>query len=574
MIKGIPAGRGFGIGAAVLYYETEDFCRFAGTRITEAEIETELNRYGEAVEVAFKRLEGVKAKADQVLGAKEALMFEAYKMVLHDPLFQEMVETNIKVQLLSTEAAVLEAVAKIQALFLALDNEYMKQRAEDVENVGGNLLEALSGVARPDLSCLDRDVILIAKDLTPADTVSLDRVHIKGFAIEKGGVTSHTAIVARNLEIPAVVGCGEQLRDIAVGQTVILDGIAGTVLINPDGALLAAYQEKQRRYTSQVQELKQLKSEPAVTRDGVQVELVGNIAQPQDALRVIENGGSGIGLFRTEFLFLDGAQLPTEEEQFQAYRQVAGMMGGRPCIIRTLDVGGDKQPKNIAIPEETNPFLGYRAIRICLNEPVIFKTQLRAILRASAFGNLRIMFPMITGLEELRAAKQMLAEVRQELADQAIPFDPELKTGIMIETPAAAMIADLLAREADFFSIGANDLCQYTLAVDRLNEKVSYLYQPLHPGVLRLIRRVIDAGHQAGIKVGMCGEMAASPESALILLGLGLDEFSMNPAAIPYVKQAIRTVTFQAAAAIANHVMTLSDPDLILAYLKEQCDVD
>lgn len=574
MMKGIPASQGFGIGKALVYKEAEDIKGFAGRKISGAEVENELKRFEAALVTAGKYLEDVKVSAAQVLGEKELLVFEAYQMLLQDPLFSEMVLTNIKIEQLSGEAAVLAAVDKIRAMFSAIDNEYMKQRADDVVNVGKHVIEALLGVGKINLSCLEGDTILIAEDLTPAETVALDVKHIKGIAIEKGGVTSHTAIVARTLGIPAVVGCGADIGSISSEATVIVDGQSGWVLVNPDATKLEEYQEKSRQYAEEIQEIKRLKEQPAQTTDGLTIELSGNIAGPEESLKVLENGGEGIGLFRTEFLYLGRNQLPTEEEQFRAYKRVTEIMGNKPCIIRTMDIGGDKQPQNIDIPPETNPFLGYRAIRICLKEVGLFKTQLRAILRASAFGNLKIMFPMISGLEELQAAKKILAEVKLQLDQQAIPYDKNLPVGIMVETPAAVMIADILAPEADFFSIGTNDLCQYTLAVDRMNEKISYLYNPLHIGVLRSIKTVIEAGHKAGIKVGMCGEMASGIENAVILLGLGLDEFSMTASAIPHVKKMIRNLSAKKAQEIASAVMKMTDASLIPDYIKEHFHVD
>ncbi|MCX7710161.1 MAG: phosphoenolpyruvate--protein phosphotransferase [Clostridia bacterium] len=574
MIKGIPASKGIGIGKALVYKEAEDSNKFAGRKVTETEIENEISRFKAAHEATGKKLDETKIKASKVLEEKDLQLFEAYKMVLNDPILNDMVLANIKTQLLCVEASVLEAVGKIKAMFLAINNEYMKQRAEDVENVGNYILDALLGRERIDLSHLEEDTILIAKDLTPADTVGLDKKHIKGFAIEKGGETSHTAIVARTLEIPAVVGCGENIMNISSGDSLILDGETGIVIINPKATEFEEYSAKFLKHSTEAEEIKQLRDKSAETRDGIRVELVGNIAKPEEASSVLEKGGEGIGLFRTEFLYLDRSQLPTEEEQFQEYKKVAESMGGLPCIIRTMDIGGDKQMKSLHMPAEENPFLGYRAIRICLNEIEIFKTQLRAILRASVYGKLKIMFPMISGIEELREAKKILGEVKAELNEKNIPFDQSLKIGIMIEIPSAAMIADLLAKEVDFFSIGTNDLCQYTLAVDRMNEKVSYLYNPLHLGVLRLIRNIIEAGHQAGIKVGMCGEMAANIENAVILLGLGLDEFSMVPSSIPYVKRAIRNITFEKAKQIAENVMKMENTKQINDYVKERLYAD
>lgn len=574
MIKGIPASNGIGIGKALVYQEEDKSKEYTGKKIGETQLENEMTRFAEAVQIAGKKLEEAKIKASKILEEKDLQLFEAYMKVLGDPILNDMVRTNIQKQYLCAEASVLEAVDKIKAMFLTIDNDYMKQRAEDVENVGNYILDALLGRERVDLSQLEADTILIARDLTPADTVALDKARIKGFAIAKGGETSHTAIVARMLEIPAVVGCGENILKISSGETVILDGAAGTVLSNPDSEQLGFYMQEQQKYLAVQEEIGQLKEKSAVTIDGMRVELFGNIGKPEEALSVVEKGGQGIGLFRTEFLYMDRNQLPSEEEQFQAYKKAAESMGGMPCIIRTLDIGGDKQIKSLELPVEENPFLGYRAIRICLKEVEIFKTQLKAILRASTYGTLKIMFPMISGIEELRAAKKILAEVKNDLDEKSIPYDRNIQVGIMIEIPSAAITADILAKEADFFSIGTNDLCQYSLAVDRMNENVSYLYNPMHPGVLRLIKNVIETGHEAGIKVGMCGEMASNVESAAVLLGLGLDEFSMAPSSIPYIKKAICNLTFEKAGDIAENVLKISDAAQIRIYVKERLNAD
>ncbi len=574
MIKGIPASNGIGIGRALVYLEEDKSKEYTGKKIGETQLENEMARFAEAVQIAGKKLEEAKVKASKIFEEKDLQLFEAYIKVLGDPILNDMVRTNIQKQYLCAEASVLEAVDKIKAMFLTIDNDYMKQRAEDVENVGSYILDALLGRERIDLSQLEADTILIARDLTPADTVALDKARIKGFAIAKGGETSHTAIVARMLEIPAVVGCGENILKISSGETVILDCTEGTVISNPGSEQLRFYMQKQQKHLAVQEEIGQLKEKPAVTIDGIRVELFGNIGKPEEALSVVEKGGQGIGLFRTEFLYMDRNQLPSEEEQFQAYKKAAEIMGGMPCIIRTLDIGGDKQIKGLELPAEENPFLGYRAIRICLKEVEVFKTQLKAILRASKYGTLKIMFPMISGIEELRAAKKILDEVKNSLDEKGIPYDRNIQVGIMIEIPSAAMTADILAKEADFFSIGTNDLCQYSLAVDRMNENVSYLYNPMHPGVLRLIKNVIEAGHEAGIKVGMCGEMASNVESTAVLIGLGLDEFSMAPSSIPYIKKTICNLTFEKAGDIAENVLKISDAAQIRNYVKERLNAD
>ena len=569
-IKGIGASKGIGVGKAVVLKAAEDKGKFVDKRILESETEKETERFNKAVADTAKYYDEIIEKARGVLKEQEIQVFEAYKLLLNDPILMDMIADFIKNELLCAEGSLIKAVEQVKSMFLALNDEYMRQRAEDIENVGKNIFMSLTGNMPADLSNLYEDSIIVAEDLSPADTVSLDRRHVKGFAVEKGGVTSHTAIIARTMEIPALVGCGSELKKINNGDILIVDGIKGVLIPNPDPDVLKNYLDLQNEYNRQVEKIKSLKDEPSITLDGRKVLLAGNIATPEEANEVLSRGGEGIGLFRTEFLYLNRDSLPSEDEQFEAYRKVAEVMKDRPCIIRTLDIGGDKQSALLNIPKEENPFLGYRAIRICLTERDIFKTQLRAILRASAFGNLRVMFPMISCVEELREAKAVLKEAMSELDERNIQYNKDIEVGIMIEVPSAALSADILAREADFFSIGTNDLCQYTLAVDRMNEKITALYNPLNIGVLRLIKNVIDAAHERGIEVGMCGEMASNPEYAVLLIGLGLDELSMVPASIPYVKQAVRNICFEKAASIAKTALSLGETDKIINLLKEE----
>ncbi len=568
MYKGIAASRGIGIGKAFVIKEQNDTAQYKERKILETEVENEITRFMEAVIATESYFDEVAEKSRDVLSEAEQQVFEAYKLVLKDPMFQDMVTSSIKEESLCAEGAVIKSVDQTKSMFLALNDEYMRQRADDIENVGKQILVSLTGNRTADLSKLSEDSIIIAEDLSPADTVSMNREYVKGFAVEKGGETSHTAIIARTIEIPALVGCGEKIREITHGDTLIIDGIEGILIANPTPEELATYLKKQSQYIEELEKIKALKDEPARTLDGRNVHLVGNIATPEEAKDVLEKGGDGIGLFRTEFLYLNRDELPSEDDQFKAYKEVAEVMGDRPCIIRTLDIGGDKQSALINMPKEENPFLGYRAIRICLNERDMFKTQLRAILRASAYGNLKIMFPMISCLEELREAKQILNDAMTELDARNVPFNRDIQVGIMIEVPSAALAADILAQEADFFSIGTNDLCQYTLAVDRMNERISSLYNPLNIGVLRLIKRVIDSAHEYGIKVGMCGEMASNPEYTTLLLGLGLDEFSMVPASIPHVKQAVRNTTLKNAVSTAEEILSLNESNKIKNHLK------
>lgn len=570
MIKGIAASKGIGIGKAFVLKTKVDTSLYTGKKVSTADVENELKRFKEAVEETDKHYDVVIKKAKGVLNDSEQQVFHAYKMMLKDPIFTDMVTGSIKNDLLSVEWAVIASADQLKQMFLQLNDDYMKQRAEDVGNIGKSILLNLIGSTVADLSEISEDTIIIAEDLSPADTVSMNKRYVKGFAVEKGGETSHTAIMARTMEIPALVGCEKKINGIKNGELVIIDGMNGIIIPSPTSDVLDEYTCKQREYLDAVEKIKALKDEPSVTLDGKNIHLVGNIAKPEEALEVLAKGGNGIGLFRTEFLYLNRVDLPTEEDQFLAYKMVADAMGIRPCIIRTLDIGGDKKSALLNLPNEDNPFLGYRAIRICLREKDIFKTQLRAILRASVFGNLKIMFPMVSSLEELKEAKQLLKEAMSELDERKVQYNEDIQVGIMIEIPSAAIASDILAQEADFFSIGTNDLCQYTLAVDRMNENVSSLYNPLNIGVLRLIKMVIDAAHAQGIHVGMCGEMASNSEYTKLLLGLGLDEFSMVPASIPYVKQAVRNVDYNKAVNTAKMVLSFNETKKIKNHLKEE----
>jgi phosphotransferase system enzyme I (PtsI) len=467
----------------------------------------------------------------------------------------------------STKAAG-QVIQSYVDLFSAMEDEYMRERAADVKDIGNRLLRNLLGIQEQDIGNLDSDVIIIAHDLTPSDTALMDKRHVKGFATDIGGRTSHTAIMARSLEIPAVLGLCDITLNVSAGDMIILDGDTGKVIVNPDEETLTEYQSKIEKQKYLKMELKKIAKLPSETMDGKHVEIAANIGSPGEVDSVLEYGGDGIGLYRTEFLFMDRDSFPGEEEQLKAYRTVAEKMDGKPVIIRTLDIGGDKKLSYLPMPEEMNPFLGFRAIRLCFEMRELFRTQLRAILRASAYGNILIMYPMISSVEELIEANRILEKTKQELKAEGIPFNEEIKRGVMIEIPSAALTADLIIREADFFSIGTNDLCQYTLAVDRMNEKVSYLYQPFHPGILRLIKNVADASHRAGKFTGMCGEMAGEPAAALLLIGLGLDELSMSAASMLMVKKILRNVQYKDAVRITEHALTLSSA----AEIREYCE--
>lgn len=568
MIKGIGVSQGIAVGRALVHME--ESIKPAHRAITENMIDQEVARLDAALTKSIAQIEKIAAKVLRDIGQDKAQVFEAHKMLLEDPVLKDSVVAKIKQHSIGAEVAAVSALEELKAVFEAMENEYMRERAADIADISKRLISNIMGKEIVDLTSLTEDVLIIARDLTPSDTASMDKRYVKGFATEIGGRTSHTAIIARTLEIPAVVGCGQTLAEIHNGDMVILDGISGDIFVNPPTELIAEYHKKAAEFLARKEKLQQLQALPAVTVDGHHVELAGNIGKPEDTAPILANGGDAVGLFRTEFLYMNKDRFPTEEEQFNAYKGAALGMKGKAVIVRTLDIGGDKHLSYLDLSGEMNPFLGYRAIRICLDKVDLFKTQLRAILRGSAFGKLRVMFPMISGLEEIRRAKAILAECKSELREQKLPFDEDIEVGIMVEIPSAAVMADVLAKEVDFFSIGTNDLCQYTLAVDRMNEKISYLYDPLNPAVLRLIKNVIDAGHKEKIMVGVCGEMASSIENAVILLGMGLDEFSMSASAIPYVKEMIRNITWEQAKKIMAKAMELESGSAIRAYVHEE----
>ncbi len=566
--KGIGASPGIAIAKAFVYEKKElnipDY--------TAANKDEEIAKIHHALDASKDQLIAVKEKAAESLSAEDAEIFEAHRMILEDPELVDAIEGQIKDGANAAQATK-AVIDMFYDMFDAMDDPYFKGRAADIRDVGTRVLNNLLGIENVDISSLDDDTILIAEDLAPSDTAQMDKQHVKGFATDIGSRTSHTAIMARSLEIPAVLGLQDITKALKNGDIVIVDGTNGEVIINPDDAVLADYKQKAADYQAYIKELAELKDLPAVTKDGHEVELAGNIGSPNDVAGVLKNGGTGVGLYRTEFLYMDSDTMPDEETQFLAYKKVLEAFNGNPVIIRTLDIGGDKKLPYLPLDEEMNPFLGLRAIRLCFKEQDMFKTQLKAILRASVFGKARIMFPMISGITEVMQAKAILDECRQELDQQGIAYDKELEIGIMVEIPAAAVTADIIVPEVSFFSIGTNDLCQYTLAVDRMNEKISYLYDPFHPAILRLVKNVIQASHsEVGKFTGMCGEFAGDPYSTLLLLGLGLDEFSMSASSIPQVKKIIRSVTYQQAQDIANHALTLGTGAEIYSYVKSEIE--
>lgn len=495
-----------------------------------------------AIETSIKEIETIKEKATGKLKPEELEIFDAHLAVAQDPEFFAQVEDKIKSESVNPEFAVEEIANMFIGMFESMDDEYMRARAADIKDVTFCIKAHLCGARMADLSTISEEVILCAEDLTPSDTAQLDKKYTVGFATEMGGRTSHSAIMARSLEIPAVVGVKGLMSDLQHGDFIILDAINGEIITNPTDAQVKEYTEKQNAFLEEKKELMQLKDLPSVTADGVHVELAGNIGNPGNMEAVIKNGGDAVGLYRTEFLYMDSQELPTEEDQFQAYKAVLEADPTHKVVIRTLDIGGDKKLPYLPIPAEMNPFLGYRAIRLCLDRTDIFRTQLRALIRASKYGRLGIMFPMIATLQEFRKAKAIFEEEKANLLKEGVEIGEKIEVGMMVEIPAAAVLADQFAKEADFFSIGTNDLIQYSMAADRMSESVSYLYQPYNPSILRLVKMTIDGAHANGKWVGMCGEMAGDQKAIPLLLGLGLDEFSMSATSILAARKLIRSL--------------------------------
>lgn len=569
MFKGIAASPGYGAGQALVLRSRPE--RKGRQVIARSLVDTEQNRLTAALQRAGQQLIELEEKAQREMGADEAQVFAAHQLFLLDPEFGGAMTNLIGSGLVTAETAVHEVTDQFVAIFDAMDDAYMRERVADIKDVGGRIFDNLLGVAGPDWAGIAGKVVVIAHDLTPSDTAQLDRSKVVAFATAIGGRTSHSAIMARTLEIPAVVGIQGLLDAAQDGHAVLVDGETGTVIINPDADTAADFAVKAECYREQRESLRRLVHVSSVTPDGHQVELGANIGKPADVATALANGAEGVGLFRSEFLYMDRTDLPSEEEQYEAYRQVVKSMGGKSVIIRTLDIGGDKELPYLDMPKEMNPFLGYRAIRLCLDRPELFQTQLRAILRASAHGNVKIMFPMIATLGEVRQAKEQVRIAMAGLRQRGAPFNESVSLGIMVETPAAAIIACTLAHEVDFFSIGTNDLVQYTMACDRMNERISYLYQPLEPAVLRLIQMVIDAAHTAGKWAGMCGEMAGDPHSIPLLLGMGLDEFSMSPASVLGAREVITRTSLAQAREIARAALTKKTAEEVRECLAQAC---
>ena len=508
------------------------------------DVEVEVSRYDEAIAISKVEIEAIIKTTKDQMGEEHGQIFEAHLLMLQDPQLYSEVKNYIINEKTNSEYALQKVSSMFIDMFKTMNDEYMRERAADIKDVTSRVLNHLLGIKTVDLSDLGESTIIIADDLTPSDTATMDRKHVLGFITNIGGRTSHTAIMARTLEIPAIVGLSGITSKLQDGDMIIMDGKEGIVIACPSEEQIEKYLIKQKEYIDKKDQLKKLVKEKSETTDKRHIDIAANIGTAEDLDSVIANGADGIGLFRTEFLYMNSCSLPTEEEQYNAYKKVVEGMNSKEVIIRTLDIGGDKELQSMELPKEMNPFLGYRAIRICLDKTDIFKTQLRALLRASAYGKLKIMFPMISDVDQVKKAKALIEEVKAEIKEEGISYDENIQVGVMIEIPAAAMISDMLAKEVDFFSIGTNDLIQYTIAVDRMNEKISSLYDPLHPGVIRLIKMVVENAHKEGIKVGMCGEMAGELEYIPLLVGLGLDKLSMSASSILAARKLVRSLNY------------------------------
>ncbi len=565
MLKGIAASQGIAIAKV---YKLEQ--PVLDIKQKEANAEEELAKLDAAFKKTIADIEKIKTVASKSLKAEELAIFDAHLMMANDPEFRNMIEDEIKNSNVNAEFAANTVSNTMVSMFEAMDDEYMRGRAADIRDVTFRLMCNLTGKEIPNLATLDEPVVVVAKDLTPSDTGSLNKEFAKGFATEMGGRTSHSAIMARSLEIPAVVGCKGVLEELNNGDLIILDALNGEVIVNPTEEQVAEYTKLAEKYAADKAALQAMKDQPSVSTDGHKVLLVGNIGSPADVKGVLENGGEGVGLFRTEFLYMKSEDdFPNEETQYAAYKEVLESMNGKPVVIRTLDIGGDKKLNYYTFPEEMNPFLGVRAVRFCLMRKDIFRTQLRALLRASAFGHLCIMFPMIATVAEFKEAKALYDEERAKLIAEGVKVGDDVEVGCMIEIPAAAVLADQLAKYADFFSIGTNDLIQYSMAADRMSEPVSYLYQPLNPSILRLIKMTIDGAHKNGKWCGMCGEMAGDEIAAPVLLGLGLDEFSMSATSILRARKMINGLSYAEMQKLAEKAVEQDTADEVTALVKE-----
>ncbi|MGJ5712247.1 phosphoenolpyruvate--protein phosphotransferase [Staphylococcus auricularis] len=564
-MKGIAASDGVAIAKAYLLVEPD--LSFDKEQITD--VESELEKFRNAIETTKVELTKIRNNAEQNLGADKAAIFDAHLLILDDPEIINPVEDKIKNDKVNAPTALTEVTDQFVSIFESMDNEYMKERAADIRDVSKRVLAHILGVELPNPSMIDESVVIIGNDLIPSDTAQLNKAYVQGFVTNIGGRTSHSAIMSRSMEIAAVVGTKSITEEVKQGDMIIVDGLTGEIIINPTDDEVIAYQNKRERFFEDKKELQKLREEASVTADGRQVELAANIGTPEDLDGVIENGAEGIGLYRTEFLYMGRDELPSEEEQFEAYKKVLETMDGKRVVVRTLDIGGDKELPYMNLPKEMNPFLGYRAIRLCLDQPDIFRPQLRALLRASTYGKLNIMFPMVATIQEFRDAKALLEEEKANLEQEGVEVADDIELGIMVEIPSTAALADIFAKEVDFFSIGTNDLIQYTMAADRMSERVSYLYQPYNPAILRLVKQVIEASHKEGKWTGMCGEMAGDEIAIPLLLGLGLDEFSMSATSILKARRQISNLSKNEMNELSNRAIDCATSDEVQTLVKQ-----
>ncbi|MGZ9848699.1 phosphoenolpyruvate--protein phosphotransferase [Macrococcus psychrotolerans] len=566
-LKGIGASDGIAIAKAYLLVEPD--LSFNNEKVTD--VDAEVEKFKAAINQSKVELTQIRNNAEVALGPDKAAIFDAHLLVLEDPELINPIEDNIRNNQMNAATSLSEVSTNFITIFESMDNEYMKERAADIKDVSKRVLSHILGVSLPNPTMIDEPVVIIAEDLTPSDTAQLNKKFVQGFATNIGGRTSHSAIMSRSLEIPAVVGTKNITGAVQQGDFVIVDGISGEVIINPDEQTITGYKARQSAFLQEKEELKQLVNDKTVTKEGKHVELAANIGTPNDLEGVKNNGAEGIGLYRTEFLYMGRDTMPSEDEQFEAYKKVLSEMDGKRVVVRTLDIGGDKELPYLNLPKEMNPFLGYRAIRLCLDQQDIFRTQLRALLRASIHGKLSIMFPMIATINEFREAKAILEEEKASLTADKVKVADDIELGIMVEIPSTAAMADIFAKEVDFFSIGTNDLIQYTMAADRMSERVSYLYQPYNPAILRLIKQVIDASHKEGKWTGMCGEMAGDTTAIPLLLGLGLDEFSMSATSILGARRQIKNLSQPEMAKVAEQALNCATQEevvqLVDAYL-------
>ncbi len=563
MRRGIGASEGIGIGQVVIIEEQE----VKVERRTISDADAEIARLNEAMDHFEEVTNQMADKMAETVGEQDADILRGHVILLRDPMVGDQVNAMIRGEMVNAEVALDQSLDQMAEMFRSIPDELIQQRATDLMDIKSRMLKILNGIEEVDISAVPEGTVLVAKDLTPSMTAGIDPKNIAGILTEVGGRTSHSAILARAMEIPAVLSIERICQEVINGDTVVLDGTTGEVYVNPEEEIVASYEQKKKAFAEEKALLQQYKGQPSKTKDGKQVELVCNIGKPEDADKVVECDGEGVGLFRTEFLFMDRDSVPTEEEQFEAYKTVAEKLAGKPVIIRTLDIGGDKAIDYLGLEQEENPFLGFRAIRFCLQRPDIYRVQLRALLRASAYGQIKIMVPLVTGVEELRQVKALIKEIMEELDKEQIAYNKEIQVGVMMETPAAAVVADLLAKEADFFSIGTNDLTGYTMAVDRGNAKVAYLYSAYNPAVLRSIKRIIECGKKEGIFVGMCGEAAADHKLIPLLLAFGLDEFSVSATSVLKTRKAIADCDEASAKELADRVMQAATEKEVLDLL-------